>query len=137
MPPGCARARTLVSLKKRSDFLRARDAGRRWVSQGLVIQAVPRPAPLGENPSFNAQPALLPIRFGITVTKKTDRRAVVRNRIKRRLRAAAAQALGQADPDFDYVLIGRTQTYDRDFPRLCADITWCLSKMGLLAKNPS
>ncbi|MCB9978248.1 MAG: ribonuclease P protein component [Rhodospirillales bacterium] len=129
-----AQAGTLVSLKKRSDFLRARDKGRRWVSQGLVIQAVPR----AEN-SANAEtsPEAGRIRFGLTVTKKVDRRAVVRNRIKRRLRAAAAQSLVLANPDFDYVLIGRTETLDRPYARLCGDITWCLSKMGLLAENPS
>lgn len=120
----------LTSLKKRDDFLRARTEGRKWVSEGLILQAVARKA------DAPALPYPAALRFGITVTKKTDKRAVVRNRIKRRLRAAAAESLPRATRTHDYVLIGRTETLTRPYDRLCRDITWCLGKMGLLANAP-
>lgn len=120
-------ARRLTSLKNRDDFLKARTQGRKWVSEGVVLQAVARP------PDAPAPPPPAVLRFGITVTKKIDKRAVVRNRIKRRLRAAAAQSLSLAAPTHDYVLIGRAETLTRPYDRLCRDITWCLGKMGLLA----
>lgn len=120
----------LTSLKKRDDFLRARTEGRKWVSEGLILQAVARKV------DAPALPPPAALRFGITVTKKTDKRAVVRNRIKRRLRAAAAESLPRAARTHDYVLIGRTETLTRPYDRLCRDITWCLGKMGLLADAP-
>ena len=61
-------------------------------------------------------------RIGFTVTKKLGN-AVTRNRIKRRLRAAASQALpGLARDGHDYVLIGRQATITRDFGALKGDL---------------
>lgn len=61
-------------------------------------------------------------RIGFTVTKKLGN-AVTRNRIKRRLRAAASQALpGLAHDGHDYVLIGRQGTIARDFGALKGDL---------------
>jgi len=62
------------------------------------------------------------MRLGITVTKKIGG-AVVRNRIKRRFRALAAQIL----PDngvsgADHVMIGRAPALDRSFEQLSADL---------------
>ncbi len=144
-----AQTNCLTSLKKRDDFVRARTQGRKWTSQGVILQAVARvcsaptlpgaASPCADSPPDPAAPegpapkAPALLRFGITVTKKVDRRAVVRNRIKRRLRAAAASALHRARRDYDYVLIGRIETLARPYDRLCQDIVWCLSKMDLLA----
>ena len=55
------------------------------------------------------------MRVGFTVTKKVGN-AVVRNRVKRRLRAVAAEVfprLGRAGTD--YVVIGRLATLTRPF----------------------
>jgi len=113
-------------LKKRSDFLLAAKKGRKWVSNGLVIQARQRGA---EEDQALGQDQ---IRVGFTVTKRTDKSAVKRNRIKRRLRAAAADALAKhGKGGYDYVLIGRPQTIDRPYEQLCRDIIWCLKKMEL------
>ncbi|MCD8526446.1 MAG: ribonuclease P protein component [Alphaproteobacteria bacterium] len=110
---------SLTTLKKRADFVAANQLNTKWVSQGLVIQIVPNDLGLK--------------RVGYTVTKKTDKRAVVRNRIKRRLRAAAADVLpGKAKSGMDYILIGRASTETRDYKQLCKDITWCLGKLNCL-----
>ncbi|HRC25886.1 MAG TPA: ribonuclease P protein component, partial [Alphaproteobacteria bacterium] len=92
-----AHTRCLTSLKKRDDFVRARTQGRKWVSEGVILQAVARPrpaphpsasgleAPRPPCPASSSSPPApetpLPLRFGITVTKKVDKRAVVRNRM--------------------------------------------------------
>lgn len=48
-----------------------------------------------------------PARFGFTVTKKLGN-AVLRNRIRRRLKAAMVQtAVSGAKPGYDYVLVAR------------------------------
>ena len=70
----------------------------------------------------------LGLRAGFTVTKKIGN-AVVRNRLKRRLRAAARAVLpGAGVPHADHVLIGRTEGLTRDFAVLKADLAKALAK---------
>jgi ribonuclease P protein component len=79
----------------------------------LVLQAAARPARFGPSAS---------VRVGFTASRKVGN-AVVRNRAKRRLRAAAAAvvpALGR--PGTDYVLIARGGTALRPFAALLADL---------------
>ncbi len=68
------------------------------------------------------------MRAGFTVTKKIGN-AVVRNRLKRRLRALARAVLPRAGvPHADHVLIGRSEGLTRDFAALTADLTKALAK---------
>lgn len=62
------------------------------------------------------------IGVGFTVTKK-EGNSVVRNRIRRRFRAAAAMLLPQfGAPGCDYVIIGRLAAMTAPFPSLLADL---------------
>lgn len=106
-------------LRKRADFLTVAGKGRKWVAQGMIVQI--RPNDLDHH------------RVGFTVTKKTDPKATNRNRIKRRLRAAAADILQHPlhPPVYlDIVLIGRTASTNRPYSALARDLAWCLEKMG-------
>lgn len=70
------------------------------------------------------------IRIGFTVTKKQFSRAVDRNRVKRRLRAASAAIFPTAGkPGHDYVVIGRKDALEKDFTLLTGDLSWCLKKL--------
>lgn len=112
--------KTLDRLKKRSDFLRVQKAGKKWVSKTVIVQAAP-----GETQDAR--------RYGITVTKQVSKRAVDRNRIKRRLRAACADVLpGALKPGIDIVLIGRAETGRCDYADLTRDLAWCLKKMEVV-----
>lgn len=114
--------KTLKTLRSRSDFLSVRAAcdgaqGQKWVSHGLIVQA--------------AKADHDHIGVGYTVTKRTEKSAVKRNRIKRRLRAVAADILPtHAKTGCDYVLIGRPLTRLRPYDDLKNDLIWCLKKMG-------
>jgi ribonuclease P protein component len=62
------------------------------------------------------------LRFGFTVTKKVGH-AVERNRIKRRLRAAALDAgRDHADMAADVVVIGRREALSADYDALVEDL---------------
>jgi len=114
MPEGVER------LKKRADFLRVAGVRRKWATPGLVLQAARDPscADAGR------------LRVGFTATKKTGN-AVCRNRIKRRLRAIADDLLPlYAQRGWDYVLIGRRSTINRDFDALRQDLCIALKKVG-------
>ena len=107
----------LDRLKNRADFLKIQTQGKKWVSHGLILQAMPN--------------HLSALRVGFTVSKKADASAVRRNRIKRRLRAAAAEILPlYAQNSCDYVLVGRTLTATRPYQSLLEDLKWCLRKIG-------
>lgn len=68
------------------------------------------------------------MRAGYTVTKKIGN-AVVRNRLKRRLRALVRQVLPEHGiVDADHVLIGRSDGLTRDFAALAADLAKALAK---------
>ncbi|MEM9497741.1 MAG: ribonuclease P protein component [Pseudomonadota bacterium] len=99
----------LFVLKKRAEFLAAA-RGRKQVRPTLVLQARDR----GD--------AAAP-RVGFTWSRRVGG-AVIRNRAKRRLRAAARAILAQSgQPGWDYVLIGRADaTASAPFSQIEADL---------------
>src|SRR5205085_5659537 len=106
MPP------RLATLKTRADFLRVGAVRGRAVRPGVVLQAAGRPAQDGD----------AGIRVGFTASRKVGN-AVLRNRAKRRLRAAAAAVLPRLGrSDTDYVLVARGDTANRRFAELVADL---------------
>ncbi len=114
------------SLKKRAQFLRVQNSGQKWVSPGVILMA---------SPVAPDQPGQ--VKFGLTVTKKLSKSAVVRNRIRRRLRAAAHDILPlHAKKGVDYVLIGRHETADLSYGKLCSDLKWCLKRLSCLNETP-
>ena len=83
------------TLAKRADFVAASKA-EKFVGNSIIVQA-----------RYNAAEN---IRVGYTASKKVGN-AVVRNRAKRRMRAAAMETLAQyGTAGADYVLIGRAKT---------------------------
>jgi ribonuclease P protein component len=110
---------TLVSLKRRADFLRVR-GGARCATAAFVLEAKPR------EPQSQAVDQA---RFGFTVTKRLGK-AVARNRIKRRLRAAARDVhMHHARPEFDYVVIARSSALDTAYAILVDDLTKALDRV--------
>lgn len=115
MPTGLAR------LKRRADFLRVAERRRRAVRDGLILQAAPCPPEAADEAA---------IRVGFTASRRVGN-AVLRNRAKRRLRAAAAEVLAQAGrAGTDYVLIARTATPTRPYRALVGDLAGALRQLG-------
>ena len=60
--------------------------------------------------------------------------AVVRNRVRRRLREIARQVIpGQARADLDYVLVGRQGALERDFSQMRQELVEALKRLKALA----
>ena len=107
----------LVVMKTRADFVAASKA-RYQTATGLTVQMRDRG---DDDPT---------VRVGFTCSKKVGN-AVARNRAKRRLRAVADAVLAeQAQPGWDYVLVGRPGvTIDRPFDALKGDLSYALRKI--------
>ncbi len=102
-------------LTKRSEYLEVA-RGARTPRRGFLLQSRPR----RDGEAGDA-------RFGFTVTKKIGN-AVVRNRIRRRLKEAVRLAgASAARPGTDYVLVGRQPAADQPFEDLCADVVGALT----------
>lgn len=117
----------LVTLKSRSEFLRVR-GGARASSPAFVIEAKPRSEVATSGPPTASGP-----RFGFTITKKIGN-AVVRNRIRRRLKAAlsgllADYAAGHTRQTHDYVVIARVAAHDIPFATLQKDLERALQRV--------
>ncbi len=95
---------------------------------GFVLQAAPQPGDLGPADAGRAT-----VRVGFTVSRKVGN-AVVRNRVRRRLREVAREVIpAQARPDLDYVLVGRQGALKRDFAVLRQELVEALRRLKALA----
>ncbi len=99
-------------IKKRKYFLAAAHNGRKFVAAGLIVQIV-------KNNTPNT------INVGFTTTKKLGC-AVVRNRVRRRLREVCRLEFLNAPAGYNYVFIGRMSTIDRPFEALQKDARYIL-----------
>lgn len=89
---------------------------------GFVLQAAAVPPELAPGP----------VRVGFTVSRRVGN-AVERNRVRRRLREVARQVIPTlARPDFDYVLIGRQASLNRDFALLRQELVEALKRLKAL-----
>ncbi len=108
-----------LKLKKRKEFVRAAKLGIAIPTHTIVLQAVLRS---DEN--------IKCARIGYTTTKKIGK-AVVRNRSRRRLRAATALFFEKlALKNADYVLIARYNTANADFQEICRDLQYGIKKLN-------
>lgn len=107
---------TLGRLKSRSEYVAVQRTGQKWVSPTVIVELKATPD--------------APLRLGFTVSKRTAKKAVDRNRIRRRLKAAAFQA-SQGLAQADVTLVGRPAALTCDYDALLRDIAWCFKRLGL------
>lgn len=106
----------IETLRKRADFLAIAKSGQRGIAHSVTLQY-----------RAGADDQKI-IRVGFTATKKLGN-AVVRNRSKRRLRAAIDAVLKEtAFAPCDIVLIAREGLSERDHATLLQDLRYCLRK---------
>ncbi|TDR93381.1 ribonuclease P protein component [Enterovirga rhinocerotis] len=113
-------------LLKRADFVAAA-RGRRFHTERMTVQGLRAPVDVPERG----------LRLGLTLTKKVGH-ATERNRIRRRLRAAAAVALPPfSSHPIDIVVIGRREAIACPFPILIEDLSRALASVTRPAADGS
>ena len=110
----------LRRLSKRAQFLNAAK-GQRAGRTGFSLQAIA---------VETADPGV-----GLTVTKKTGN-SPERNRIKRRLRAAARACGTLFQPQHDYVLVGRRDALTLPFSKVVSDLSSAIAKVHATPRDP-
>lgn len=113
--------RHTVSLKRNHEFRALYARGKS--SAGAFLAVYTRPNRTGHT------------RLGITVSTKLGN-AVVRNRIRRRLREAYRLNEDKLRPGTDLVLVARSRALDGDFAALQRDMLGVCSRLGLLKDGP-
>lgn len=93
-------------LRRRKDFLACYQEGKVYAQAHLVLYV--RPQASGR-------------RFGFVVGKKVGK-AVVRNRVKRRLRAACRECLPNLSDGFDAVFVARKNAAEADYHQLLREM---------------
>nr|WP_226580074.1 ribonuclease P protein component [Acuticoccus sediminis] len=112
-------------MKRRSEF-KAVAKGVRVHKPGFTLQARRRD---------EANEAVSGPRVGFTVTKKVGN-AVVRNRIKRRLRAIASEIHDEFDSATDYVIVARREALGEPFADLGEELRQALGAAGAKLDRP-
>lgn len=105
-------------VRKRQDFLRVQGSRRKYRSNHLLL-AVSSP---GRGPS----------RIGITVTRKVDKRATRRNRIKRWIREVFRKERERFTEAADLVVIALEGAAELDFNQISWELRGVLMKAGIL-----
>lgn len=110
-----------VTIKENWEFRRLYQHGRSAVTPSMVVYC--RRNRAGDS------------RLGITVSTKLGK-AVVRNRIKRRLREVYRLSLPRLKPGYDLVLVGRSRALALPFPRLLETFRKSCKKLGIWEEEP-
>ena len=107
-------------LRRNSDFQQVRQNGKFYASSFVVL------AFLRNELDYS--------RFGFVVSKRLGK-AVIRNKIKRRLREAIRQRLSQIQPGFDLVFIARHPIGEASYTEIEQTLDYLLKKSGLLTPD--
>ena len=109
------------TLKKNSDFRRLYAKGKSAVSPYMVVYC--RRNRCGEN------------RLGYTVSTKLGH-AVVRNRVRRRLREIVRLNAPGMKKGWDLVIVARSRAVDAEYRKLNAAFLRCAKELELLEETP-
>lgn len=69
-------------------------------------------------------------RLGITVSKKVGK-AVVRNRVRRRIKESYREIEGRIPASYDFVIVARNSAAEADYKKILSALKYLMKKAGL------
>lgn len=109
-----------VTVKENGDFRRIYRKGRSAVSGGVVVYCLKNRKGIS--------------RLGVTVSTKLGH-AVVRNRVRRRLRELYRLHRQEMLPGYDLIVVARVRAVDMPYAKLEKQYLRCLAQLGLLRED--
>jgi ribonuclease P protein component len=121
-------------LKHRKDFSAVYRKGMRRNSAHLSLRALRKPKSV-ESAKLTAEKSLQPTRTGISISLKVSKRAVVRNRIKRQIRAALRQLLPRIKLGWDLIIVVRPSAQECNYAEILQELEQLLVEAEVLDGN--
>jgi ribonuclease P protein component len=108
-------------LRRRQDFSKVYQAGLRRHTPNLTLRALRQSKPL---PSEDLETTKEPVQtcIGISIGLKVSKRAVIRNRIKRRIRAAMQQLLPELSSGWQIVIVVKPGATQCDYEQFLQEL---------------
>lgn len=125
-------------LSSSRDFDRVHRKGVRAATQNLALRALKKNALRSQKPrltssqSADGDPSALSSCFGISISRKVSKRAVVRNRIKRQLQAIIRRNLPYIAPHWQVVIVVRPAAVECEFDDFLRELEDLLKKLSIL-----
>lgn len=128
------------------DFGRVHRKGSRAATDHLAIRALklkalkPRALKPKKRLSAEGKPSALsydlalPTRFGISISRKVSKKAVVRNRIKRQIKAIIRQMLPRIQPGWQVVIVVRNRAVECEFDDFLRELEYLLKKLEIVSR---
>lgn len=103
-------------LKRREEFNRIYQKGTRFKADCFTLRVLPRfHSTARAIVSSSPKPLDLPTRIGITISLKVDKRAVVRNRIRRQIQAIFRHFLPRLSSGWDVLVVVHPKASQCDY----------------------
>ena len=121
-------------LKHRKDFSAVYRKGMRRNSAHLSLRALRKPKS-ADSTKPTAAKSLQPTRTGISISLKVSKRATVRNRIKRQIRAALRQLLPRIKLGWDLIIVVRPIAQECNYAEILQELEQLLVEAEVLNGN--
>lgn len=123
-------------LKHWRDFQAIYQKGIRRSGRYLAIRALPQRTSNVDAPtqssSLSPDQDKPPTRIGISISQKVSKKAVVRNRIKRQIRAALRQLLARLSPGWQLVIVVRPGAGECEYAQFLRELEQLLAEAEVL-----
>ncbi len=133
-------------LRSSRDFGKVHRKGKRASAEALSVRALKQTS-VGQKPVLRADRSSIDEQgvgeqlsapsscFGISISKKVSKRAVVRNRIKRQLRAIIRDRLADIHPGWQVVIVVRASAVECDFADFLRELDYLLKRLSVISKS--
>jgi ribonuclease P protein component len=112
-------------LRNRRDFQAVYRQGIRRSSSHLILRAL-------SDVKADSQSPILLTRFGISISQKVSKKAVVRNRIKRQLKAAIRELLPQIKQGWKVVIVVKAEATECKYEHFLRELKQLLTNTKLI-----